>query len=611
MRRRAGFIPDKIIRGYEKKLAKLLKAKIRRGPYESDSASDKLTALLKEIESTILASGVYFHGTQDLKNLIKRRIERASGRIADYTRLRNIAASYWQTEFGSVQDYLMYRVSSVVEDAVGKIDTLEKMLTFQVEVDPNKIRALSEALLKKASPEELSALALDMNDRDFSHPRAMEIAGEYYKRVGLITKARKLVTKEKNVIPLNVENIFRYIAKNPYADTKFDIQGLQVIVAEGARRPSQIRDYAPSLKKAYALLQAKGLQRVWYGPLYLECDNCSGQNPYTGDHSGGIYHSRKDYIVLNMPPTGGITEAMIHELGHRWWYKVMTKAQRDKFTDLVKVHARPRPSIQMPTRMDFKKSWDVYEQALKPLEDLLPRIGVEAVSPRELSEALVSSQTIPDRGARPLDISRANVRGYDFEEAMRNAFREGDVSRMHNLYKAYKDALYRDIQNTVDRNNAEVDRLRPDVADEEWHQEYEKDPRKVLPVSSYGASSTEEAFAEVFMKYVMNADITRDQMESFKAVLKLSHTVFVRNAVAVRTARIRMLTSEFLQALRSPRPAFALENLVDRQSLTLGVPVDAKEETRWLIQEAANASAPQDVWDQWVRDIRIGYTHVV
>ena len=50
------------------------------------------------------------------------------------------------------------------------------------------------------------------------------------------------------------------------------------------------------------------------------------------------------------------------------------------------------------------------------------------------------------------------------------------------------------------------------------------DPRKVLPVSDYGKTNISEAFAEVFAHYVLERSMTRDQVDSFKAVLKTAET---------------------------------------------------------------------------------------
>jgi hypothetical protein len=43
-------------------------------------------------------------------------------------------------------------------------------------------------------------------------------------------------------------------------------------------------------------------------------------------------------------------------------------------------------------------------------------------------------------------------------------------------------------------------------------------------VSSYGWSNTDEAWAEVFAHYVLDMDMTRDQVDSFKSVFKMAST---------------------------------------------------------------------------------------
>jgi hypothetical protein len=43
--------------------------------------------------------------------------------------------------------------------------------------------------------------------------------------------------------------------------------------------------------------------------------------------------------------------------------------------------------------------------------------------------------------------------------------------------------------------------------------------KPVAPVSNYGKSSIEEAFAEAFLHYVYDRDMDQDQIESFRTVL--------------------------------------------------------------------------------------------
>jgi hypothetical protein len=69
-------------------------------------------------------------------------------------------------------------------------------------------------------------------------------------------------------------------------------------------------------------------------------------------------------------------------------------------------------------------------------------------------------------------------------------------------------------------HNAEAEaKLAEHPASKAWQQSYFENPALVEPVSDYGKSDIDEAFAEVFAHYVLNFDITRDQMESFRSVL--------------------------------------------------------------------------------------------
>jgi hypothetical protein len=54
----------------------------------------------------------------------------------------------------------------------------------------------------------------------------------------------------------------------------------------------------------------------------------------------------------------------------------------------------------------------------------------------------------------------------------------------------------------------------------EWAESIEQNPAPVPAVSNYGKSNIDEAFAEAFMHYVLELDMTQDQAESFRAALK-------------------------------------------------------------------------------------------
>jgi hypothetical protein len=83
-------------------------------------------------------------------------------------------------------------------------------------------------------------------------------------------------------------------------------------------------------------------------------------------------------------------------------------------------------------------------------------------------------------------------------------------------------------------NERAKEKLKSDPATLEWMESYERNPAPVAPVSTYGASNIDEAFAEVFAHYVLGYNITRDQAESFRSVLKTSATDPVAGAISPR-----------------------------------------------------------------------------
>lgn len=54
---------------------------------------------------------------------------------------------------------------------------------------------------------------------------------------------------------------------------------------------------------------------------------------------------------------------------------------------------------------------------------------------------------------------------------------------------------------------------------EDWDRKFREDVRPVVPVSDYGGSNIDEAFAEAFAHYVLDKAMDRNQLESFKSVL--------------------------------------------------------------------------------------------
>jgi hypothetical protein len=56
--------------------------------------------------------------------------------------------------------------------------------------------------------------------------------------------------------------------------------------------------------------------------------------------------------------------------------------------------------------------------------------------------------------------------------------------------------------------------------------------KPILPVSAYGRNAIEEAFAEVFERFVSGKDMDRDQLESFRSVLATENDSLAQQVVS-------------------------------------------------------------------------------
>jgi hypothetical protein len=77
----------------------------------------------------------------------------------------------------------------------------------------------------------------------------------------------------------------------------------------------------------------------------------------------------------------------------------------------------------------------------------------------------------------------------------------------------------------LEHNKKIQEQTGPDLFMKVWQDSYDNNPNPVVPVSDYGKSNIDEAFAEAFMHYVTGEDMTQDQIESFRAVLKTARVL--------------------------------------------------------------------------------------
>jgi hypothetical protein len=355
---------------------------------------------------------------------------------------------------------------------------------------------------------------------------------------------------------------------------QFDLYGMKVVVDDRTVSANLIKEYIKYLDQAYHMLRAKKLDRVWYGTVFIRCEDCGGMNYNTGGGVGGNFHIGPNFVNIFSRPGPFIVELMAHELGHRYWFKHMAQGQRAKFEALVRAHKSRKPGVS----------------GLKPIDDSKVKQGKDKIA--EAQKKMLSAFDIVKAPSKkfPRDVlndqgDKIARAGWDFAQEMLSAMHApGADSQINDEVKQlFKDAMdsydvvrraaadfQEDVQREMNREpepakaprnlniywrgvfDKVLDRwltnfgqkldaavasamiyidaavlayneslkTKDEDALKKWQREWEEDTRSVLPVSEYGKSNIDEAFAEVFEYYVMEHKMSRDQVDSFKAVLQ-------------------------------------------------------------------------------------------
>lgn len=284
---------------------------------------------------------------------------------------------------------------------------------------------------------------------------------------------------------------------------EFDIHGMKVVIDDSSLHGGKIKLYIKYLKEAYNLLRAKGLGKAWYGTIFIQCQDCieSSDNQY---QINGRFLVKPDTVMIFIRPSKRMVQTLIHELGHRYWFKQMSKAQRDHFTDLVQ--------LDTPFDLHAVTKWvkseveqfldkDLDEDNVPSLRATLDDIWLDRVT--SCSDYIVGYYDKKTELER-IEIEKRLKDAYGSNHAkIVNLLRDGNGT-----YKDFKNLT----QKWMDAILGEAIQIAKELE------------RPVLPVSEYGHTNIDEAFAEVFAYYVMEYHMTREQSDSFKYVIKMAGT---------------------------------------------------------------------------------------
>lgn len=414
--RYAAFIPDKLWKEELSALKKILQAPVD-DPYDAAfSIQNSIIPFFDLFTTRLKNTGMNHHAVVSAKDRIDTLKKVLEDRAVGFDALGKEMETPYPIQ--ALEDDLgLSIVVELKEYFKDRIPTVGKALNAPWVIPPGSVRKLSERLLTKATPEERKAIQLSV-DENYDHNYGM-IKFQFHNRVNLKGLALRLITKTKS--PIDLAKVFErvkdvlesnYTQENLRGFDDFSIGDLKVIVLNPDIWIGESHEYAKRIIEARAILNRKGFGKLWYGVLFIVDNKFEKLAPdaleayrklgyETLESRAGTYHSGADVVRIMAPSNDSyLVDYIVHEMGHRYWYKFMKSDQRARFNDLVKTNP---------------------------------------------------SEKIRDFPSGPTD--------------------EGGKEK------------------------------------------------PVTPVSTYGASTIEEAFAEVFEHYCTEEEINRDQLESFRSVL--------------------------------------------------------------------------------------------
>jgi hypothetical protein len=104
--------------------------------------------------------------------------------------------------------------------------------------------------------------------------------------------------------------------------------------AEKARHPQERAQYIAQCKEAKALLARRNLGFLWYGNFEVKAGSTRPANPNGAQFkTGAEYYRQGDKVVIYSDPSPGLSRLLIHELGHRYYFKYLSRGEQERFRE--------------------------------------------------------------------------------------------------------------------------------------------------------------------------------------------------------------------------------------------------------------------------------------
>lgn len=228
-----------------------------------------------------------------------------------------------------------------------------------------------------------------------------------------------------------------------FQDTTVDPARFTVAAADPdlMRHPTYRTDYVKHLKQAKALLDRRKLAFLWYGRFEILASGLAPTNP-NGAHfgTGAEYYRQGDYIRIYSDPKN-LAKLIVHELGHRYFYKFMSATDRGKFNDWFgKVKATSAYGATSSIE-DFAEVFSDYVMGTDMTRDQIDRFktvlgretrqeSLRALAARTRTLLAERLQTFEDK-----DVEKLRK---DFLTLMKNVPKVADYAQAETLWKAFK-----------------------------------------------------------------------------------------------------------------------------------------------------------------------------